>query len=88
MIPIGVDAEALEAFALHVDVLLGPFAAELAQLRLRGRRHLVGAEGLLDHVLDGLAMAVPSGDVGSEVPALRMAFATKSLRILLNEWPM
>ncbi len=84
MIPIGVDAEALEAFALHVDVLLGPLAAQAAQGRLVDGGHLVGAERHLDHMLDGLAVAVPPWDVGRIETALGMAFYHEILEDLIE----
>ena len=82
--PVGVHAEALETVALDVDVLLGPLAAALAQLHLGDLGHLLWPERHLNHVLDGLAMAVPSGDVGSEVPALGMAFDDEVLQDLVE----
>ena len=64
LVPLGVYAEALEALTLHVDVSLRPLAAELAKLGLGSSGHLIGSEGLFDHVLDGLTVAIPTGDVG------------------------
>ena len=84
MLPVGVHAEALETVALDVDVLLGPLAAALAQLHLGDLGHLLWPERHLNHVLDGLAMAVPSGDVGSEVPALGVAFNDEVLEDLVE----
>ena len=84
MLPIGVHAEALEALALHVDVFLGPFAAEAAQRGLVDLGHFVGAESLLHHMLDGLAVAVPAGHVGREEPALRMGLVHEVLEDLVE----
>ncbi len=84
MIPVGIDAEALEALALDTDVFRGPLAAQTAQLGLAGFLHLVRAERDLDHMLDGLAVAVPTGHVGREVAALRMAFVHEVLDDLVE----
>ena len=63
VIPIAEHAKALEALALQVDVLNSELVAELANL-CRGRGvELLGAEHLLDLMLDGLAMAVPTGHI-------------------------
>ncbi len=87
VIPIGVDAEALKALALDAHVLRGPFATQPAQLGLAGFLHLVGTQGHLDHVLDGLAVAVPTGHVGREITALRMAFVHEVLDDLVEGMP-
>ena len=84
MLPVGVHAQALEAFALHVDVLLRPITACLANFRLRRLGELLRAHGLFDHVLNGLAMAVPAGNVGRVVAALRVAFVHKVLQNLVE----
>ena len=84
MLPVGVHAEALEALALHVDVLLGPFAAEAAQRGLVDLRHLVGAERLLHHVLDRLAVAIPAGHVRREEAALRVGLVHEVLEDLVE----
>ena len=84
MLPIGVHAQALEALALHVDVLLGPLAAQAPQRGLVDLGHLVGTEGLLHHVLDGLAVAVPAGHVGREEAALRMGLVHEVLEDLVE----
>ena len=72
MVPVSVDAQALEAVTLDVDELFGPFAAHLADGRLRELVHLFGADLLFDLVLDRLAVAVPPRDVGGVVAALGM----------------
>ena len=64
VVPLGQDAQALEALALGVDLLDGHLAAELANLLGGELVELLGAEHLLDLVLDGLAVAVPAGHVG------------------------
>ena len=84
LVPLGVYAEALKALTLHVDVPLRPLAAELAKLGLGSSGHLVGSEGLFDHMLDGLTVAIPTGDVGSEVTALRVAFDDEVLEDLVE----
>ena len=43
MLPIGVDAKALEAIALDADVFRSPLAAKTAQLGLRRFLHLIRA---------------------------------------------
>ena len=63
IVPIAQHAQALEALALQVDVLDGELAAQLADLGHRRRVELLGAEHLLDLVLDRLAMAVPTGNI-------------------------
>ena len=63
IVPLGEDAEAPEALALGVNLLDGHLAAELADLLGGKLVELLGAEHLLDLVLDGLAVAVPAGDV-------------------------
>ena len=87
MLPVGVDAEAFESLALDAHVLRGPFAAKPAQLGLAGFLHLVGAQGHLDHVLDGLAVAIPTGHIGREIAALRMAFVHEVLDDLVEGMP-
>ena len=63
VVPIAQHAQALEALALQVDVLNGELVAQLADLGDRRVVELLGAELLLDLVLDGLAMAIPAGNV-------------------------
>ncbi len=84
VVPVGVDAEPLEALSLHVDVLGRPRAAELAQLGQGRLRHPLGPERLLDHVLDWLAVAVPTRDVGGEEAALRVALVHEVLEDLVE----
>ena len=69
VVPVTKHAQALEALALQVEVLHRELAAHLADLLDRRVVELLGAQGLLDLVLDGLAVAVPAGDVG-RLPAL------------------
>ena len=84
MIPIGVDTQALEAVALNVHVLLGPLVAKTAKRRLIDFSHFLGAELLLDHVLDRLAMAVPTRNIRSIEAALSMAFDNEVLQDLVE----
>ena len=84
MIPVGVDAQALEAIALDADVFGRPLAAKTAQLGLRRFLHLIRAQGDLDHMLDRLAVAVPTRHVRGEVPALGMAFVHEVLQHLVE----
>ena len=84
MIPVGVDAQALEAIALDADVFGRPLAAQTAQLGLRRFLHLIRAQGDLDHMLDGLAVAVPTRNVRGEGPALGMAFVHEVLQHLVE----
>ena len=63
VVPLGQHAQALEALALGVDLLDGHLAAELADLLGGKLVELLGPEDGLDLVLDGLAVAVPAGDV-------------------------
>ena len=72
VIPVAQDAQALEALALQVDVLDGKLVAQLANLRDARLVELLRAEFLLDLVLDGLAVAVPTGDVGGLIALHRL----------------
>ena len=84
MLPVSVNAKALEPLALHVDVLLRPFTTQPANLGKRSLAELLGSERFLDHVLDRLAMAVPTGNVRSIKTALRMRFVNKILENLVE----
>jgi len=65
VVPVAEHAQATEAGLLQLDVLDSELVAELADLSRGGLVELLGAELLLDLVLDRLAMAVPTGDVGN-----------------------
>ena len=67
VVPIAEHAQATEARLLQLDVLDGELIAELADLSRGGLVELLGAELLFDLVLDRLAMAVPTGDIGDLV---------------------
>ena len=69
VVPLAEDAQALEALALGVHLLDGHLAAELADLLGGKLVELLRAEHGLDLVLDGLAVAVPAGDVRRLVAA-------------------
>ena len=63
VVPLAQHAQALEALALGVDLLDRHLAAELADLDGGELVELLGAQHLLDLVLDGLAVAVPAGHI-------------------------
>ena len=65
VVPVTEHAQTTETGLLQLDVLDGELVAELADLSRGGLVELLGAELLLDLVLDRLAMAVPTGDVGN-----------------------
>ena len=87
VIPISIDAKALEAFALDIHVLLRPFAAQTTKRRLIDLGHLLRAERDLDHVLDRLAMTIPSRNVRREIAALRMGLVHEILQDLVERMP-
>ena len=64
VIPVAEHAQATEASLLQLDVLDSELVAELANLSRGGLVELLGAELLLDLVLDRLTVAVPTGDIG------------------------
>ena len=68
MLPVGHDAHALEALALHVDIMVGKLMAGVAELR---HAHGLAVELVLldDGALDGHAVVVPAGNVRRVVPA-------------------
>ena len=65
VVPIAEHAQATEAGLLQLDVLDSELVAKLADLSRGGLVELLGAELLLDLMLDRLAMAVPTGDIGN-----------------------
>ena len=65
VVPVAEHAQTTEAGLLELDVLDSKLIAELTDLSRGGLVELLGAELLLDLVLDRLAMAVPTGDVGN-----------------------
>ena len=67
VVPIAEHAQATEAGLLQLDVLDSELVAKLADLSRGGLVELLGAELLLDLVLDRLAVAVPTGDIGNLV---------------------
>lgn len=69
IVPLGQHAQTLEALALGVHLLDGHLAAELTNLDGGELVELLGTQRLLDLVLDGLAVAVPAGDVRRLVAA-------------------
>ena len=58
--------------------------AEFSQLRLADLRHLLFAERRFHHVLDGLAMAVPTGNIRGEIAALRMRLHNEVFQDLIE----
>ena len=65
VVPVAKHAQATEAGLLQLDVLDSELVAKLANLSRGGLIELLGAELLLDLVLDWLAMAIPTGDIGN-----------------------
>ena len=64
VVPVAEHAQATETGLLQLDVLDSELVAELADLSRGGLVELLGAELLLDLVLDRLTVAVPTGDIG------------------------
>ena len=81
--PLGKHAQALEALALRVDLLDSHFAAKLADLLGGQLVELLGAEHGLDLVLDRLAVAVPTGHIGSAEAAHGLVAVDDVLRNLV-----
>ena len=65
IVPVAEHAQTTEAGLLQLDVLDSELVAELTDLGRGSLVELLGAELLLDLVLDRLAVAVPTGDVGN-----------------------
>ena len=65
VVPIAEHAQATEAGLLQLDVLDSELIAKLADLSRGGLVELLGAELLLDLVLNRLTVAVPTGDIGN-----------------------
>ena len=65
VVPVAKHAQATEAGLLQLDVLDSELVAKLADLSRGGLVELLGAELLLDLMLDRLAMAVPTGNIGN-----------------------
>ena len=65
VVPIAEHAQATEAGLLQLDVLDSELVAKLANLSRGGLVELLGAELLLDLVLNRLTVAVPTGDIGN-----------------------
>ena len=65
VVPVAKHAKATEASLLELDVLDGELVAKLADLSRGGLVELLGAELLLDLMLDRLTVAVPTGDIGN-----------------------
>ena len=68
MLPVGDDAEALEAFHLDIDIVLRKIVARGAELR-DGHGLMVQLVLLDDGRFDRHAVVVPAGDIGGIVPA-------------------
>ena len=83
MLPVGDNAEALEALHLNTDVLLGVGLAGGAEV---GDAHRLVVELLLldDGALDGHTVVVPAGDVGGVVATHRIASGDKVLDGLIK----
>ena len=65
VVPIAEHAQTTEAGLLQLDVLDSELVAELADLSRGGLVELLGAELLLDLMLNRLTVAVPTGDIGN-----------------------
>ena len=65
VVPVAEHAQAAETGLLQLDVLDSELVAELADLSRGSLVELLGAELLLDLVLDRLTVAVPTGDIGN-----------------------
>ena len=65
VVPIAEHAQATEAGLLQLDVLDSELIAKLTDLSRGGLVELLGAELLLDLVLNRLTVAVPTGDIGN-----------------------
>ena len=65
VVPVAEHAQTAEASLLKLDVLDSELVAELTDLGRGGLVELLGAELLLDLMLDRLTMAVPTGDIGN-----------------------
>ena len=65
IVPITEHAQATEAGLLQLDVLDSEFVAQLANLGSGSLVELLGAELLLDLMLNRLTVAVPTGDIGN-----------------------
>ena len=63
VVPVAEHAQTAETGLLQLDVLDRELVAELADLSRGGLVELLGAELLLDLMLDRLTMAVPTGDI-------------------------
>ena len=64
IVPVAEHAQATEAGLLQLDVLDSKLVAKLADLGRGSLVELLGAELLLDLVLNRLTVAVPTGDIG------------------------
>ena len=65
VLPVAEHAQTTETGLLKLDVLDSELVAELTDLGRGGLVELLGAELLLDLMLDRLAVAVPTGDIGN-----------------------
>ena len=65
IVPVAEHTQATEAGLLQLDVLDSELVAELTDLSRGGLVELLGAELLLDLVLNRLTVAVPTGDIGN-----------------------
>ena len=65
IVPVAEHTQTTEAGLLQLDVLDSELVAELTDLSRGGLVELLGAELLLDLVLNRLTVAVPTGDIGN-----------------------
>ena len=84
VVPLAAHAQALEALALAVELLGGVLAADLAEGGGVDLLHLFRAELVFNLVLDGQAVAVPAGHVGSVVAAHALVFDDDVLEHLVE----
>ena len=88
IVPVAEHAQATEAGLLQLDVLDGELVAELTNLGRGGLIELLGAELLLDLVLNRLTVAVPTGDIGDLVALHHPVTVDHVLGDLVHAWPM
>ena len=84
VVPVAEYAQATEAGLLQLDVLDCELVAELTNLGRGGLVELLGAELLLDLVLNRLTVAVPTGDIGNLIALHHPVAVDHVLRDLIH----